>query len=119
MEDSEKKKIIRSIFYPSLFVALLWLIKLIEIGFDLDLIPYGLYPRAYSGLIGIATCPLIHSSFDHLFSNSIPLLVLGVMMFYFYRPIAFSVFFWFYLMSGVWLLAVGREADAFEASVLG
>lgn len=118
MEDIEKSKVIRSILYPSLFVALLWTVKFIELGFDVDFIPYGLYPRAYSGLIGIVTCPLIHSSFEHLFSNSIPLLVLGTIMFYFYRPIAFSVFFWVYLMGGIWLWAAGRPVYHVGASGL-
>ena len=118
MEDSEKKIIIRSILYPSLFVALLWLVKFFEITFNFNFIHFGLYPRAYSGLIGIITCPFIHSSFDHLFSNSIPLLVLGGITFYFYRPIAFSVFFWVYLMSGIWLWAAGREAYHIGASGL-
>ena len=118
MDEKEKSKILRSILYPSLFVLILWVVKFIETGFDLSFIQFGLYPRAYSGLIGIATCPLIHSSFSHLFSNSVPLLVLGAMMFYFYRPIAFSVFFWVYLMSGVWLWAAGREAYHVGASGL-
>ena len=118
MDKDERTKIVRSILYPSLFVTLLWAIKFLEISFNLDLIHLGLYPRAYSGLIGVITCPLIHSSFDHLFSNSIPLLVLGGIMFYFYRPIAFSVFFWVYLMSGLWLWAAGREAYHIGASGL-
>jgi membrane associated rhomboid family serine protease len=118
MEQGEKRKIIRSILYPSLFVLIIWLVKLFEITFGVDLIRFGLYPRTYSGLIGIATCPLIHSSFNHLFSNSIPLLVLGIIIFYFYRSIAFSVFFWVYLMSGVWLWAAGREAYHVGASGL-
>ena len=118
MDKHEKNKIIRSILYPSLFVGLLWLIKLMEITFNLDLIRFGLYPRAWSGLIGIVTCPLIHASFSHLFSNSIPMLVLGTITFYFYRPIAFSVFFWVYLMSGIWLWAAGREAYHIGASGL-
>lgn len=118
MEESEKGKIIRSIIYPSLFVALLWLVKFFEITLDLNLLHFGLYPRAYSGLIGIITCPLIHSSYNHLFSNSIPLLVLGTITFYFYRPIAFSVFFWVYLMSGLWLWGAGREAYHIGASSL-
>jgi membrane associated rhomboid family serine protease len=118
VEPEEKNRIIRSILYPSLFVAQLWLVKFLEIIFNLDLIRFGLYPRAYSGLIGIITCPLIHSSFDHLFSNSIPLLVLGGITFYFYRPIAFSVFFWVYFMSGIWLWAAGREAYHVGASGL-
>jgi membrane associated rhomboid family serine protease len=40
------------------------------------------------------------------------------MMFYFYRPIAFSVFFWIYVMTGVWLWAAGREAYHIGASGL-
>lgn len=122
MDELEKKKIIRSIFYPSLFVIILWAIKFFEIIVGLNFIEYGLYPRSYSGLLGVLTSPLIHSSqpnvFAHLFSNSIPLLVLGVMTFYFYRPIAFSVFFWVYLMSGTWLWVAGREAYHIGASGL-
>ena len=118
MEEFEKGKIVRSILYPSLFVMLLWAVKFVEIIFGIDFIRFGLYPRSYSGLIGVLTCPLIHSSFNHLFSNSIPLLVLGGITFYFYRPIAFSVFFWVYLMSGIWLWAAGREAYHVGASGL-
>jgi membrane associated rhomboid family serine protease len=118
MEDFEKQKIIRSIIYPGLFVSFLWAIKFFETFFSIDLIQFGLLPRTWQGLFGIFTCPLIHSSYEHLFSNSIPLLVLGAMTFYFYRPIAFSVFFWVYFMSGIWLWAAGREAYHVGASGL-
>ena len=118
MDKEEKQKIIRSIFFPFLFVAILWLVKAIEIFSGTDLIQFGLFPRNWHGLIGILTCPLIHSSFGHLFSNSVPLLVLGAMTFYCYRPIAFSVFFWVYLMSGIWLWAAGRGAYHVGASGL-
>lgn len=122
MEDEEKEKIIRSIFYPSVFVALIWIVKLAELNFNIPLVKLGLYPRTWEGLLGIVTCPLIHSSvptaYAHVFSNSIPLLVLGAMTFYFYRPIAFSVFFWVYIMTGVWLWAAGREAYHIGASGL-
>ena len=118
MDKTEKQAIIRSIFFPSLFVALLWGVKFFEISLNINLIQFGVYPRRWEGLIGIITCPLIHSSFAHLFSNSIPLLVLGAMTFYFYRPIAFSVFFWVYLMSGIWLWAAGRAAYHIGASGL-
>lgn len=118
LEKEEKNKIIRSILYPSLFVTLLWLVKFAEIAGGFNLIEFGMYPRTWRGLIGILTCPLIHASYNHLFSNSIPLLVLGGITFYFYRPIAFSVFFWVYLMSGIWLWAAGREAYHIGASGL-
>ncbi|MBI3502560.1 MAG: rhomboid family intramembrane serine protease [Bacteroidetes bacterium] len=116
--NEEKQKIFRSIFFPSLFVAILWGVKIFENVFGINFIQFGLYPRSWQGLLGILTCPLIHSSFNHLFSNSIPLLILGAITFYFYRPIAFSVFFWVYLMSGIWLWAAGREAYHVGASGL-
>lgn len=124
MEDSEKKKIFRSIFYPFLFVAILWMVHVTESLLDTDFIRFGLYPRVYSGLIGILTSPLIHEHADHwwasshLWSNSFPLIVLGSITFYFYRPLAFSVFFWVYLMSGIWLWAAGRDAYHIGASGL-
>lgn len=118
MSDPEKAKIFRSILFPALFVTLLWLVKFIEILLETDFVRFGLYPRAFDGLIGIFTCPLVHSSFNHLLSNSLPLMVLGTMTFYFYKPIAFSVFFWVYIMSNVWLWAAGREAYHIGASGL-
>lgn len=124
MDDSEKKKIFRSILYPALFVAILWAVHILESLLQTDFIRFGLYPRAYSGLIGILTSPLIHEhsnhwwASSHLWSNSFPMLVLGSMTFYFYRPLAFSVFFWVYLMSGIWLWAAGRDAYHIGASGL-
>ena len=92
MDDEEKKKFISSTFFPLAFVALLWLIKFIEIGFETSFAKYGLLPKSFTGLPGIITSPLIHGDFSHLISNSLPLLVLGFIPFYFYRPIAFTIF---------------------------
>lgn len=122
MNEEERKRIIRSILYPTVFVAVIWFIKGVEIIFNYPLIKLGLYPRTWEGLLGIITSPLIHSSeptlYAHVFSNSIPLLMLGTMTFYFYRTIAFRVCFWVYLMTGVWLWAAGREAYHIGASGL-
>lgn len=116
--NTEKEKLFKSILYPGVFVIILWLVKVTEVIFDISFIKYGLYPRTYSGLIGVLTSPLIHGSFNHLMSNTVPLLVLGGIIFYFYRPIAFSVFFWVYFMSGIWLWAAGRDAYHIGASGL-
>jgi membrane associated rhomboid family serine protease len=37
----------------------------------------GIVPREWAGLQGIPAAPFIHSGFDHLISNSVPLLILG------------------------------------------
>ncbi|MBL7889193.1 MAG: rhomboid family intramembrane serine protease [Bacteroidia bacterium] len=85
-------------------------------AFDYNFFWYGLYPRTLHGLIGIATAPLLHANLSHLTSNSLPLIILGAMMFFFYRPIAFQVFFWVYLMTGVWVWAAARSSYHIGAS---
>ena len=51
-------------------IAILWLIKGLQIAFSWDLGVYGVFPRSFDGLIGLVTAPLIHGSFEHLFSNT-------------------------------------------------
>jgi len=112
------KKETESLLYPFLFVGLLWAIKLIEIVFFLNLSVFGIYPRTVSGLIGILTSPLIHLNINHLISNSLPLLILGIITFNFYRKIAFEIFVWVYLLSGICVWIVGHEAYHIGASGL-
>jgi membrane associated rhomboid family serine protease len=106
---TSNSKLFYSILFPFTFVALLWLIFLFELVEDVNLSWYGLFPRTLHGMLGILTSPLLHADFDHLWSNSIPLLVLGPIIMYFYRPIAFQIFFWVYLMTGIWVWAAGRS----------
>ncbi|MDQ3047740.1 MAG: rhomboid family intramembrane serine protease [Bacteroidota bacterium] len=109
-------KLFLSIFYPAVFIIVLWGVKLFEEAFSVNFSWYGLYPRTVHGLIGILTSPLLHADFSHLISNSLPLLVLGPIIFFFYRSIAFPVFFWVYLMTGIWVWAAGRESYHIGAS---
>lgn len=102
MDYLEKRRIVFAILYPVLFLLVLWLVKIIELQFDLDLIPYGILPRDFDGLLGILFSPLIHSDFTHLINNSIPLLILGISLFYFYRVIAFRVFVLSYFLAGLY-----------------
>jgi membrane associated rhomboid family serine protease len=116
--NQEKKKALESLIFPSLFVILLWLIKIYEIIFHLDLSKYGIQPRTYQGLIGILISPLIHGNVSHLFSNTMPLLILGIMVFYFYRRIAFEIFFWIYIMTDSWVW-VSAGSDSYHIGASG
>jgi len=113
---NKTSKIFFSLFFPTLFVALLWSVKLYEVATSNSLSWYGIYPRTMHGLIGVVAGPLLHADFDHLFSNTIPLLILGSVIFYFYRTIAFQVFFWVYLMTGIWVWAAARDSYHIGAS---
>jgi len=94
------------------------LVHFIQYVFEIRFTHYGVYPRSTKGLIGIITSPLVHGSFSHLFNNSIPILILGSSLFYFYKEVAFKVSVWVYLMVGVWTWVYAREAYHIGASGL-
>ncbi|NQZ53330.1 MAG: rhomboid family intramembrane serine protease [Piscirickettsiaceae bacterium] len=101
-----------------LAISLLWLIKGLEIAFNLDIGIYSVYPRTFEGLVGIVFGPLLHGSFEHLFSNTLALFVLATALFYQYPKSAKRVFLIIYFGSGlcVWLFA--RESYHLGASGL-
>lgn len=107
--NKDQKAIAKSFILPLVFVIILWLIKLIEIEFNFNFSIYGVLPRHANGLIGVLTSPLIHGDFEHLISNSIPFLILGAVLIYFYKEVALKVFVLIYLLSGFWLWLGGRE----------
>ncbi|MEI6436734.1 MAG: rhomboid family intramembrane serine protease [Bacteroidota bacterium] len=108
MHDEEKIKIFRSLFYPALFVVLLWTIKGADVVFNLDLYRFGLYPLQIKGLPGIFTSPFLHADFAHLFANTIPLLILGSLLFYFYHEIAWMMLALLYIVTGIWVWVLAR-----------
>jgi len=105
----EKTKFIRSLYLPVSFVLLITIIKVVEVIFGYSFIPFGLYPRTLHGLLGIITSPMIHANFDHLYSNAIPLLVLGISINYFYQESSKKVFLISYFLTEilVWIFARG------------
>jgi membrane associated rhomboid family serine protease len=113
-----RKKLLLSIIIPGLFVFLMGLVKIVEFLFEIDLSGFGIYPLEAKGLPGILFSPLIHKDFEHLFNNSIPLFFLATAVFYFYSEVAMKVFFWTYLLTGLFVWIAGREAWHIGASGL-
>ncbi|MFA6798474.1 MAG: rhomboid family intramembrane serine protease [Bacteroidales bacterium] len=105
--DSTLKRLIISTFFPGLFLLLIWLVFWVDISLDLELFYHGLFPRKWLGLQGILFAPIIHGSLRHIVANSFPILVLGTLLFYFYRSVAGRVWVISWLVSGilVWLFA--------------
>lgn len=112
------KKLRLSMVIPGIFVFLMWLVKAVEIMFDLDLARFGIYPLEMKGFAGILFSPFIHSGFRHLFNNSLPLFFLGTAFFYFYSEIAFRVSLWTWLLTGLSVWLAGRPAWHIGASGL-
>lgn len=114
----EKKRISVSILIPVFFVSTLWLIYFAEFATGLSFSWLGILPRTAAGLSGILFTPFLHGSLGHLVSNSIPLLVLGGGLIYFYRTIAYKVLFWIWLIDGLGVWLLGRDAYHIGASGL-
>ncbi|MCD4746447.1 MAG: rhomboid family intramembrane serine protease [Bacteroidales bacterium] len=115
---AEKRKLLHSLIFPVLFLLLTWLVKIVEVVFNIDFSKFGIYPLSVHGLTGIITSPLIHADFKHLFANSVPILVLSASLFYFYKKIAYKIFFLIYLLTGIWVWFGAREAYHIGASGL-
>lgn len=93
--------------WPLYFVLSMWFVFWIQIKFDLRFYEYGIYPRTLSGLSGVFLSPFIHGNLEHLYNNSIPLLLLIAALRFFYRKHALKVLIFGVLISGLltWLFA--------------
>lgn len=120
MKKSDKILFINALFYPFLFIIIMWGVKLIEIQFDLHntIRTFGVSPRSFSGIKGIFFAPFIHKDLLHLTNNSLPILILGWFLFYSYKKIANEIFIWLFFVSGFWLWVIGRPSFHIGASGL-
>ncbi len=100
------------------FVAVIWVVEIVNASMGHQLNAWGIFPRSVHGLAGIPLAPFLHGSFGHVISNSIPFLVLGGLIAFRGRQVLLRVSFIVIGVggSGVWLL--GRSAVHIGASGL-
>jgi len=117
--ESESPTLLKPIAVKVIFaIIVVWLIKGVELAFNLHFNIVGIEPRELSGLLGIILAPMIHGSFEHLFSNTLAMFILTTALFYEYPKSAKATLLIIYFGSGlgVWLFA--RDAYHFGASGL-
>ena len=108
MKD-DQKRMVESLIVPGIFVFLMWLIKISEVLFNFNLEGYGVMPLSWRGLPGILFAPVLHENFSHLAANTLPFFFLGGLLFYFYKPIAWKIFWLVWLITGLWVWVFARE----------
>jgi membrane associated rhomboid family serine protease len=61
-------------------VAVMWTVEVVDViaGHQLD--QYGIEARETEGLDGILTAPFLHVGFGHLLSNTIPFVIMGLLI---------------------------------------
>jgi membrane associated rhomboid family serine protease len=101
---------------PLYSVLFLWLVYWFEVKFGYNFNKYGVEPRTLSGLRGVLFSPFIHSGIQHLFNNSVPLFVLLISLFYFYKNIAYKILIYGLIFSGLLTWVIARPSYHIGAS---
>ncbi len=96
--------------------GVLWFILITDQYLDLNLGRFGLRPRDAQGLLGILTAPLLHGGVEHLFSNSLPLIVSLTTVLYIYPNSSIRVLPAIWLGSGLLAWLIGRPSIHIGAS---
>lgn len=113
---NEFSKIVGAFLPSAIFVSILWIIKIMETLLHTEFFKWGVYPLTIQGLRGIIFSPFLHGSYEHLLSNTFPLLILGWALFYFYRELGIKITLMAWLMSGIWVWVFARESYHIGAS---
>ena len=117
MEQENQLNTSKSIFFiPVLYVVAIWVLYWIEIKFNFNFNKFGILPRNFQGLRGVFFTHFIHSDTKHLFNNSIPLFVLLLSLFYFYRDIGLKILIYGGVLSGLLTWIIARESYHIGAS---
>ncbi len=114
--SKEKSLFRQSVAFSGYIILLLWLVKSIEWAFSVNFAHFGIYPRHFLGTIGIFTSPFIHGDFLHLLSNSFSLMLLIIILFFFYDKIALKALLYVYILTGICVWLIAREAYHIGAS---
>lgn len=94
----------------------MWMVYLISLSLNLDLSRMGILPRDMIGILGIISGPVIHANFPHLLSNTMPLLILGWTIFFFYSKVSYKSFIVIYVLTGLFVWLFAREVYHIGAS---
>jgi membrane associated rhomboid family serine protease len=88
-------------------VAVMWAVEVVDVATNLQLDQYGIEAREPEGLDGIATAPFLHVGFGHLLGNTIPFVILGLLIAFEGARRLLAVFLIVALISGLgtWLVA--------------
>jgi len=109
MDTEEKKRFFGSLVFPGLLLLTLWMVKLIEVGFQVSFAEYGLQPQTLTGLRGIVFSPFLHADWAHLSANSLPLFLLAAGLFYYYGKKAGTILLLSWFITGLWVWIFARD----------
>ena len=105
-----------SLNIPLTLLAIMWVFHILKVILPYNFVQLGVYPRIPQGLKGIIFSPLVHSDWQHLISNSVPFLVLSIMIYFFYSRVANRSMILIYILTGLAVWLFGRRVFHIGAS---
>jgi membrane associated rhomboid family serine protease len=101
-------KVIDAMVWPLLIILAIWIVFFINLRFDLHLNAWGMHPREWRGIYGIFTMVFLHGDFDHLFSNTVPLLLAMGFIFTYFEKERAGILILNLLITGILLIFMGE-----------
>jgi membrane associated rhomboid family serine protease len=88
-------------------LAAMWAFEIVDVALNHSLDQYGIEPRDPDGLVGVVAAPFLHAGFGHLLANTIPFVVLGLVIAFqgAVRVLAVTVIVMLVSGLGTWLVA--------------
>lgn len=75
--ESRLRAIVAPVF---ILIAAMWLLEVIDVFLQGGLDSFGIRSREVDGLVGVPLSPLLHDGFGHLAANTVPFIVLGLLV---------------------------------------
>lgn len=114
----EKKRLFTGIYFASIVVATMWLVKAVELIGGISFATFGVLPLKLKGLAGVLFSPLIHADMGHLTANSAPMFFLTAALVYYYRKDAIRILSILWLLTGIWVWLFAR-GDSYHIGASG
>lgn len=111
-------KILRNLKGICLLMIVLYGVLLVDVLIPFRVNSFGIIPRTQIGLIGIFTSPFLHNGLQHLISNSIPLVVMLLVLSVFYEKKWMPVVAFIVLIGGGLTWLFGAHGNHIGASGL-
>jgi membrane associated rhomboid family serine protease len=107
--STQKPNFYYTVFIPVTIGIMMILSHILEKGMNWDFHSAGVYPRSLKNIPGIFSVIFVHSDWNHLANNVISFVILGSLLYFFYKQIATKVTIISYIVSGLILWIIGRE----------
>ena len=107
--SAQKRQFYYAIFVPFAIGIMMVMSFVLEKGMNWDFHAAGVYPRRVESIPNILSLIFVHSDWSHLANNVISFVILGSLLYYFYKQIATKVLLISYVFSGIILWVIGRE----------